>query len=98
MEDVLKQFIREKAQTWAEQKKREWEKQFPSNLQTNAKDMTIVFDPALSVLVIIFISLKLFQLHREGKFKKDNPKSDYELRIDEVRDIVERIRIKIEKL
>ncbi len=47
--------------------------------------MILVNDPILSLLVIIFIAVKIFQLHREGKFKKVKPKSDYELRIDEVR-------------
>jgi hypothetical protein len=60
--------------------------------------MTYVFDPALFGLVVIFIILKIFQLAREGKFSRVKPKSDYELRIDEVREIVERIRRKIEKL
>lgn len=60
--------------------------------------MIYVFDPVLDILIIIFIFIKLFQLVKEGKFSKNKPKSDYELRIEEVKEIIERIKNKIEKL
>ena len=46
MEDCLKDELRKKAQTWAENETREWNKKFPLNLITNKKyDFAIKASP-----------------------------------------------------
>jgi len=54
--------------------------------------MMIVNDPFLTFLVAIFIGIKLFQLKKEGKFKKVKPKSEYKIREEDIEKLIKRYK------